>query len=80
MYFLVKTDTKCVLAFAKKLEVHQNSFICETNSHHIIQVIETTEKVIFPVEDITDKVIFMSIDGLQYVACIPNLIGHSIFK
>lgn len=80
MYFLVKTDTNCVLAFAKKLEVHQQSFICETNSHHIIRVTETTGKVIFPVEDIIEKVFFMSIDGRHYVACMPNLIGHSIFK
>lgn len=69
-----------MFAFAKKVEVHQESFICDTNSQHIIQVTETSGKAIFLVEDIAEKVFFMSIDGHHYVACMPNLIGHSIFK
>lgn len=78
MYFLVNSDTKSVLAYGSKLEVHHDSFIF--SSQHIIRVTEATGKVIFPVKDIAEKVFFMCVDGHYYVACMPNSIGHSIFK
>jgi len=69
-----------VFAVTKKVEVHQECFICETDSQHIIRVTEATGKAVFPVEEIAEKVLFMTIDDRHYVACMPNSIGHSIFK
>jgi hypothetical protein len=78
LYFLVKTDTNNVLVYAQRVEVHNESYI--HGAQHVIRVTKPTGKVIFPVEDIAEKVFFMLVDGHQYVACMPNLIGHSVFK
>lgn len=79
-YFLICTKLNSVLAFAEKIEIHHESFICVEDSHHIIRVNEASGKDIFPVENISEKVFFMKVDGFNYVACMPNSLGHSIFK
>lgn len=79
-YFIVNTNDGTVSACGKKLSIHHASFICEAGPHHIIRVEETNEHLVFPVTSIYDKVFFMTLNDTSYIAYLPNLIGHGIFK
>ena len=79
-FFIVNTETSSIFAFAKKFEIHQQSFICNGGPRHIIRVVNTDEPAIFPVEDIAEKVFFMVVGNVSYIACMPNMVGHGIFK
>lgn len=82
LYFVVDTITQKVFAYTEKLEIHGQSFLCDSIPRHIIRVIEAMdpETHVIPVECIVDKVFLMQIEGRSYIAFIPNKIGHSVFK
>lgn len=80
MYFLVNTVTNKMFAYSKKILVHQQSFILPNGPRHVIRVYESEELVVIPVEEIAEKLFFMVIDGVCYIACMPNMTGHSILK
>ena len=52
----------------------------EAGPRYIIRVEESDDTVIFPVQLVVENVLFMCIDGLAYVACMPNMVGHVILK
>lgn len=79
LFFLVHTETKKVFAYAKKIDVHPDSFISD-NCQHIIRVSVDDEKTVFQVKDIAEKLFLISVDGHTFVSYIPNSKGHSIFK
>ena len=80
LYFIINPLLNSVYALAHKIQVHSDSFICDIGPQHIIRVMKTTDQVIFPVENIIEKVFFMDVDDKSYIACVPNRIGHGVFK
>lgn len=80
MFFVVNTQTEKVYAYAYKIEVHEDSFICDTLPRHIIRVIETEVPEVIPVDKILDKVFLLHIDNDSFITFMPNKIGHSVFK
>lgn len=82
LYFVVNTITQKVFAYTEKLEIHDQSFLCDSIPKHIIRVIEAMEPEthVIPVEHIVEKVFLMQIEARSYIAFIPNKIGHSVFK
>lgn len=81
LYFIVNTETRSIFTLSKRLDVHSQSYICDNASpRHIVRVEETQEKHVFPVQNIAEKVFLMKVNGLTFIACMPNVIGHAIFK
>ncbi|XP_070537055.1 uncharacterized protein [Ptychodera flava] len=78
-YFIVNVLTDHIYAFGKVVLVSDNCFICD-GPRHIIRIEDTSNLVCFPVEEIAEKLFFMQVDGMKYVACMPNLVGHGILK
>ena len=80
IFFIVDSRREQVFAFAEKISVHQQSFVCNTGPRHIVRVVESNENAIFCVNDISEKLFFMCIDGRAYIARLPNMVGHGVFK
>lgn len=80
LYFLQNTVTFKLFACAKKINVHPESFVLTNGPKHIIRVEQSEEFVVIPVEEITEKLFFMAIHEKLYIAYLPNMVGHSVFK
>ncbi len=80
LYFLINMKSTAVFAYTKKFDVHAESFVCGNGPQHIIRVVGTDDVEIISIDKIVEKVFYMNIDGLSYVACMPNMVGHSVFK
>ncbi|XP_046565271.1 uncharacterized protein LOC124273980 [Haliotis rubra] len=81
LFFILNVTSENVFAVVKKMTLAQNCFLFETCGFHLMNVEDTDDVIqVVPVDDIMEKVFLINIDDVSYVAMMPNIIGHGVFK
>ena len=75
-YFFTDSVTRSVFALCEWLGVKDNAL----NIKFIVKVVSTCEHVIVPVERLSEKLFYLNCCSDIFVARLPNLHGHRIFK